>query len=172
MKIRSVINFAFLSGLVCIFVLSGCASRQATDQDDSDSDKVHSSHAASNDDMMPLEEVLRDAKESPDLITILNSSSFSGDKHINLKEISDTHSKIQLIFVCKQESTSSASIWLRRNNAMRRLVELGECNSPKSISVVGLTVSDFPKPEQAIIIANDDTKFNMVITNSRQEIQP
>lgn len=172
MKIRSVINFAFLSGLVCIFVLSGCASHQATDQEDSDSDKVHSSHAATNDGMMPLEEVLRDAKKSPDLISILNSSSFNGDKHINLKEISDTNSKIQLIFVCKQESTSSASIWLRRNNAMRRLIELGECNSPKSIGVVGLAVSDFPKPEQAIIIANDDTKFNMVITNSRQEIQP
>lgn len=172
MKIRSVINFAFLSSLVYIFVLSGCASHQAPVQEDSDSDKVHSSHAASNDGMMPLEEVLRDAKESPDLITILNSSSFNGDKHVNLKEISDTNSKIQLLFVCKQESTSSASIWLRRNNVMRRLIELGECNSPKSISVVGLAVSDFPKPEQAIIIANDDTQFNMVITNSQQEIQP
>lgn len=138
------------------FVLSGCSQR----------DSAPSDAAAPQ---LSISDIKQKVQESWMPTQFLAQASFRSDKHLDLKPVKEEPSYRQIAFVCTQDAPSPVSIWLRHGSELRRLAEIGACDSDTELQTVGLSTSLFPQAEQALFIANDDTRIAAVVFETNQE---
>lgn len=138
------------------FVLSGCSQRDSAPSD-----------AATP--KLSISDIKQEVQESWMPTQFLAQASFRSDKHLDLKPVKEESSYRQISFRCAQDSPSPVSIWLRHDSELRRLAEIGACDSGVGLQTVGLPTSLFPQAEQALFIANDDTRIAAVVFETNQE---
>lgn len=155
-KLSSKPFIAILLVLALPFVLSGCSQR----------DSAPSDAAAPQ---LSISDIKQEVQESWMPTQFLAQASFRSDKHLDLKPVKEESSYRQIAFRCAQDSPSPVSIWLRHDSELRRLAEIGACDSGVGLQTVGLPTSLFPQAEQALFIANDDTRIAAVIFETNQE---
>ena len=149
-KLSSKPSIAILLVLALPFVLSGCSQR----------DSAPSEAAAPK---LSISDIKQEVQESWMPTQFLAQASFRSDKHLDLKPVKE------ISFRCAQVSPSPVSIWLRHDSELRRLAEIGACDSGVGLQTVGLPTSLFPQAEQALFIANDDTRIAAVVFETNQE---
>ena len=154
-KLSSKPFIAILLVLALPFVLSGCSQR----------DSAPSDAAAPK---LSISDIKQEVQESWMPTQFLAQASFRSDKHLDLKPVKEESSYRQIAFRCAQDSPSPVSIWLRHGSELRRLAEIG-ADSGVGLQTVGLPTSLFPQAEQALFIANDDTRIAAVVFETNQE---
>ena len=154
-KLSSKPFIAILLVLALPFVLSGCSQRDSAP-----------SYATPK---LSISDIKQEVQESWMPTQFLAQASFRSDKHLDLKPVKEESSYRQIAFRCAQDSPSPVSIWLRHGSELRRLAEIGACDSGVGLQTVGLPTSLFPQAEQALFIANDDTRIAAVIFETNQE---
>ncbi|WP_299294488.1 hypothetical protein [uncultured Mobiluncus sp.] len=138
------------------FVLSGCSQKDSASSD-------------ATAPQLSISDIKQEVQESWMPTQFLAQASFRSDKHLDLKPVKEESSYRQIAFRCAQDSPSPVSIWLRHGNELRRLAEIGACGSDAGLHIVGLSTSLFPQAEQALFIANDDTRIAAVVFETNQE---
>lgn len=156
LKLSSKPSIAILLVFALPFVLSGCSQR----------DSAPSDAAAPK---LPISDIKQEVQESWMPTQFLAQASFRSDKHLDLKPVKEESSYRRIAFRCAQDSPSPVSIWLRHGSELRRLAEIGACDSDAELQIVGLSTSLFPQAEQALFIANDDTRIAAVVFETNQE---
>lgn len=162
--------------LLTMVLISGCTT--ATNQTSfghEESRNSGKSMAADNTSEVLSVEALEDyigKRDKSKLLKVLAKGSFVGDKHFNLRVVSDKSGNYSIIYTCMQSKPSNVSIWLKvdksdHTSQMRRLTETEGCRL-ESIGEVSLPMSAFPEANQVLFIAESDTKITTIIRETER----